>query len=794
MRFVTATTALSALFLATVSTVSAAGDYWLEKIPKQGISAFHSSPSSYQVFRNVKSFGAKGDGVTDDTAAIQLAITYQNRCAPGVCESSTTTPAVVYFPAGTYLISSSIIDYYYTQIIGNPNDLAVIKATPNFQGFGLIDGNQYQAGGILGFGPTNLFFRQIRNIVFDLTSIPAGTEATGVHWPTAQATSLQNCVFKMSTAGGTKHQGMFIEGGSGGFMTDLTFYGGKFGVVFGNQQFTTRNLVFYNCVTAISQLWDWGWTYQGLSINNCTTGIDMSGGGRTAQTVGSVTVLDSSFTNVYIAVATAHDQSSKPDTAGSLVLENVVLTNVANAVTGPYGPVLAGGSRTIPAWGQGHKYTPTGPDFHRADLIPFVRPGALMNGARYYVRAKPQYAYMPLSNFVSARAAGARGDGYTDDTAALNALFASAAANGKVVFVDAGTYRVTSTLYVPPGSKIVGESYSVILAAGSFFASATSPRPVVQVGNAGQTGIVEISDMIVSTQGATAGAILIQWNLAAPVNSPGGLWDVHTRIGGFAGSNLQLAQCAKTPTAGGAVNRNCAAAFASMHVAPSAAGVYLENVWLWVADHDIEDAAVRQITVYAGRGLHVESANGPVWLIGTSVEHHDLYQYQFARTRNIYAGQIQTETAYWQPSPRAGVATPVVAGWNDPNFAALCPAATPAGATETCALGYGLRVLSSTSIVTYGAGLYSFFNNYDVSCSNATPASNLGGVPAGNPVTSNGAICQNKIFSIEASSGVNVYNLNTIGSVQMITRDGAKVARAEANLGVYPNGIAIFRV
>lgn len=34
--------------------------YWLEDIKHQGISAFHSNPSSYEVFRNVKDFGAKG--------------------------------------------------------------------------------------------------------------------------------------------------------------------------------------------------------------------------------------------------------------------------------------------------------------------------------------------------------------------------------------------------------------------------------------------------------------------------------------------------------------------------------------------------------------------------------------------------------------------------------------------------------------------------------------------------------------------------------------------------------------
>lgn len=151
--------------------------------------------------------------MTDDTAAINSAISSGGRYGPAGRQTSTTTPAIVYFPAGTYLISSPIIDYYFTQIIGNPNSMPVIKATAGFTGLGLIDGDQYQNDGNQGWISTNVFFRQIRNLKLDLTNIPASSAATGIHWPTGQATSIQNVEILMSSAPGTQHQGIFIENG-----------------------------------------------------------------------------------------------------------------------------------------------------------------------------------------------------------------------------------------------------------------------------------------------------------------------------------------------------------------------------------------------------------------------------------------------------------------------------------------------------------------------------------------------------------------------------------------------------
>lgn len=151
--------------------------------------------------------------MTDDTAAINAAISAGGRFGPASRQSSTTTPAIVYFPSGTYIISTSIIDYYFTQLIGNPNAMPVIKATAGFVGLGMIDGDQYQNDGNQGWTSTNVFFRQIRNLKLDLTSIPAGTAATGIHWPTGQASSIENVVIAMSSGSGTQHQGIFIENG-----------------------------------------------------------------------------------------------------------------------------------------------------------------------------------------------------------------------------------------------------------------------------------------------------------------------------------------------------------------------------------------------------------------------------------------------------------------------------------------------------------------------------------------------------------------------------------------------------
>lgn len=151
------------------------------------------------------------------------------------------------------MISGSIKPAYFTQLIGDPSAPPTLKATANFEGFGLIDGNPYYTSN-LNWKAVNVFFRQVRNFVLDTRAIPPWKAATGMHWPTSQATNLQNIVFNMPTSADVVHVGLFIEEGSGGVMTDLTFNGGAAGASMGNQQYTMRNLTFNNCKTGMLSL------------------------------------------------------------------------------------------------------------------------------------------------------------------------------------------------------------------------------------------------------------------------------------------------------------------------------------------------------------------------------------------------------------------------------------------------------------------------------------------------------------------------------------------------------------
>ncbi|KAH7869703.1 exo-beta-1,3-glucanase [Lentinula edodes] len=648
----------------TTGTAAASDPYWLESITHQGTAAYNADPTSYQVFRNVMDFGAKGDGVTDDTAAINSAISSGDRCGLGSCNSSTVTPAVVFFPSGTYLISTPLNLYYYTQLIGDAKNPPTLLASAAFAGMAVINADIYLAGGSEWYAPTNNL-----NFVIDLTQVPAAnSEGTGIHWQVSQGTSLMNIVFEMSTESDTAHQ---------------------------------------------------GYTFQGVTINNCQVGFDLATGGITeaTQSVGGEAIIDAVVIDTPIFVRTSAASTSL---AGSIVINNAQLTNVGIAVGVLDGEtVLEGstGSLTIDSWGQGNVYfgTSTTGTFTQGEIVSATKPSSLLDSAgRIVGKMHPQYADYAVDQFVSVKSKGAKGDGATDDTATLQAIF-DAYSGCAIIFFDAGTYIVTSTLQIPAGTQMVGEAWSVIAGSGSAFEDQSNPQVVVQVGAENSQGIMEISDIIFTTVGPTPGAIVVEWNVQEPSgNSAGaGMWDSHIRLGGAIGTNLET----NCPADGSGGTTDCFAAYMALHLTASSSA-YLE------------------------------------------AEHHSLYQLQLDNAQNHYLGLFQTEIPYYQPSPESPSPFTSSTTYNDPT-------------TFDSGFAWAVNVVSSTDIIFFGAGLYSFYNDYTQDCLDTMS-------------------CQPQLVNIDSTSSVTIYSLSTIGATYQLSVENTGIVNQSDNIDGYQSTVTVW--
>lgn len=749
---------------------AAASDYWLATIARQG-TVWGANDTSYEIFRDVTDpkFGAKGDGVTDDTDAINLAISSGGRCGD-LCNSSTILPAIIYFPPGTYRVSKPIIMYYYSQLVGDAVTKPTIQSTPDFQGMAVLDSDPYKEGGANWYINQNNFFRQVRNFVVDVRQTQAGT---GIHWQVAQATSLQNIDFVMTESDDSQQQGIFMDNGSGGWLSDLTFTGGKFGAFLGSQQFTTRNLVFKNCRTAIYMNWNWGWTFSNISITGGTVGVDMAAAPQN-QSVGSMVMTDSVISGTTYGINSSFSLTDNvPLTGGTLVLDNVDMSEVETAAVWSsklQDKILAPGK--IESWVSGTSYSNSASGNRTQSNLAAVKksPALVDSDGNIYGRSKPQYENVPASNFKSAKAAGCKGDGETDDTACIaNFLKTVAADPNAIAYFDHGAYLIKDTVTIPDTIKITGEVWSLIVADGDSFNDVDNPKPVIQVGarNSNTKGEVEISDIIFETKGAAPGAIMIEWNLNSdPLKS--GMWDSHVRIGGSYGTQLSESECPGWPTT--QATDKCHGVFLMFHATPESGGLYLENTWFWVADHDLEVNNQTQISIYSARGTLIQS-QGPVWLWGVASEHSALYNFQIDGAQAVFGGFLQTETPYYQPNPEAPQPFTPNANYNDPDFA-NCANGDSADDVP-CKDAWGLIVKDSRNVLVYATGMYSFFNNYAQAC-----------VAEHN--------CQENMISIKNST-VDMYTVTTKATVNMIVDDSVEgPILAAPNRNVFGDTIAYY--
>ncbi|ETS73587.1 Glucan endo-1,3-beta-glucosidase BGN13.1 [Pestalotiopsis fici W106-1] len=689
-------TTIAAALVATASASYSTGEkretsFWYANLdhtgpyrgyaPELGVNA-----STYSVYKAV-SPGASA-------VEIQAAINDDDNGGSRHSQWLASQPRVVYIPPGTYEINQTIYFNTDTILMGDATDPPVFKAAAD--GFTadqtLVSGQDPGTGeqGELSFAVA------LKNIVLDTTDIDGGTAFTALWWGVAQGAQLQNVKITMaSSINGVGHSGIRLGRGSTLGLSDVRIERGQNGIWHnGHQQASYKGIYFYE--NAVGMLIDGGYTISLLAPTFETVGTAVSCTGGYPW----ISIVDAKSINSGVTFNT----TSYP----SFLIENLIKDTDSDVAVVVEGTVLA-----APTNGHVDQFSYA----NTVDRDPIyggvssssARPAALAPGGYYPVIPAPNFAAYPVSDFINIRDPSQNGghivlgDNSGDDAAALNAVLAYAASEHKIAYFPFGKYRVDDTLVIPTGSRIVGEAWSTITGHGDAFSDAANPKPVVQVGRAGDVGIAQIQDMRFTVSDVLPGAIVLQFQAAGAAPGDVGLWNSLITVGGTRGSLDEAGECADAAD-------QCRAAFLGIHLAPSSSA-YIENVWNWVADHatEGEDSNGSGSHIAAKGGVLVQATRGS-WLYALGSEHWWLYQLNLFGASNVVVSLLQSETNYDQGSNAEQVVpapwTPDATNWGDPDFS-WCDDASSNG---TCPMGFANYIQGGENIYTYASASWAFFS------------------------------------------------------------------------------------
>ena len=272
---------------------------------------------------------------------------------------------------------------------------------------------------------------------------------------------------------------------------------------------------------------------------------------------------------------------------------------------------------------------------------------------------------------------------------------------------------------------------------------------MVQVGLPGEIGVAQVSDMLFTVADVLPGCILLQVNMAGFSQGDVGVWNSHFRVGGAAGSAVETKCQGPYP---------CKAAFLLLHLTPSAS-VYIEDMWGWTADHDLDQNYNQLIST--GRGALIESTRGS-WLVGTAFEHNTLYQFNIVSAANVFIGMQQSETPYWQGT---GGPAQAPAPWT-PNGAFGDPTFSNCATNDAnCRMAWYERIVSGSNLYLYGSGFWTFFND------------------VGDCLGVNGTCQDNAAEIVESPTQLYWWNLNTRGCLNLLLDDGVVLETQNNNPG-----------
>jgi hypothetical protein len=441
---------------------------------------------------------AKGDGVADDSDALQQAIdAAANKGAGGV----------VFLPSGRYRISRSMLIPIAVRVygVGKTRPVLLLGAnTPGFQkgvaNMVIFTGTDtYNIGkvampvpGAVPFSTepgkavrdanSSTFYSVLSNVDFEVGD--GNPAASGVRMHTAQHSNLSHIDFRMGSGLAGVYQ-------VGNIAYDLRFYGGRYGILAEKTspawQFTLVDSTFDGQRDAAIREHEAGLTLANTEIRNTPVGIEIDRGygdwlwGHDVrfENVSKAAVVISNENNVYTQVG----------------FERISARNVpVFARFRDSGKQLDGKGRDyqVAEFNHGLKLSALGEPGQFDTNYRTAAP--LKTAAARVMRALP-----PTSDWASARSFGAKGDGVTDDTAALQKAIDSR----RVVYLPLGLYVVNDTIRLKPDTALIslhpGLTRLVLPNGSPLYQGTDTPKALLESASGG--------DAIVTGLGLTTGEV-----------------------------------------------------------------------------------------------------------------------------------------------------------------------------------------------------------------------------------------------------------------------------------------------
>src|ERR1700733_7154027 len=385
-------------------------------------------------------FSVKGDGIADDSAALQQAV-------DKVQEKN--NQGILFVPSGRYRVTKTIYVWPGIRLIGfgvTRPTLLLGANTPGFQ-----QGPAYMiffAGGRPRNGEPppdanpGTFYSAISNIDFAIGDGNPGAVGVRAHY--AQHCFLAHIDFHIGSGLAGIHDG-------GNVVQDVHFYGGQYGIWTRKPspgwQFTIIDATFDGQREAAIREQEAGLTLIRPQFRNVPTAISID-----PEYSDELWVKDGRMENISgPAVIISNENNARTE----INMENVVCRKVnVFSLYRESGKRIAAPAEMyeVKTFSHGLRYEDIGVVPTMQDIYETVPLTVLPKPVKSSILDLP-----PIDTWINIRSLGAKGDGTTDDTEVLK----KAIAEHRTIYLPSGQYRVTDTITLKPDTVLIGLHPSV---------------------------------------------------------------------------------------------------------------------------------------------------------------------------------------------------------------------------------------------------------------------------------------------------------------------------------------------